>query len=354
MKCLLFEQTGNPADVLKLAERERPQPGNGEVLVRMLASPVNPSDLMFVEGAYGVDPQLPQVPGFEGVGVVESSGGGLRGRLMTGRRVAVLNRSGGNWAEFTVVPADQVIPLSGSLSVEQAATFFVNPATAWVMTQEVLQVSTGEWLLQTAAASSLGRMIIRLGKHLGFRTVNVVRRSSQVDELQRLGADQVVVFDDRSDGPEVLAERVHEATSAQPIRCAVDPVGGATGSGALQALGERGRLLVYGTLSEQPLNFSPRELMTRGAAVEGFWLGRYMQQQGLVKKLLLVRRLTKLIESGVLQTDNCYRIPLEGFPDLLSDRDGDPAAADGHDDQSELAVSRRVHGKVVLEMSATD
>ena len=143
MKCVQFETVGEPRDVLQVVERDLPAPQHGEVRVRMLASPVNPSDLMFVRGTYGVKPSLPQVPGFEGVGVVEESGGGLRGKIFRGKRVAVLNKSGGNWAAQTVVPADQVIPLSSSLSLEQAATFFVNPATVWIMTQEVLKIPSG-------------------------------------------------------------------------------------------------------------------------------------------------------------------------------------------------------------------
>lgn len=355
MKCLQFESIGDPGRVLQIADRERPVPGRGEVLVRMLASPVNPSDLMFVEGIYGVEPQLPQVPGFEGVGVVEATGGGLKGKLFRGKRVAVLNRSAGNWAEYTVVPSDQVIPLSAGLSLEQAATFFVNPATAWVMTQDVLRVPKGGWLLQTAAASSLGRMIIRLGQHQGFHTINVVRRESQRDELRRLGADKVLVFDDRQDDPAVMRQQVLAATDGVGVRYAVDPVGGATASAVITSLAEGGTLLVYGTLSQQPLEFSPRELMTRGATVEGFWLGRHMQQLNLVKKLLLVRRLTTLIRSGVLSTENCYRVPLERFHEVLDGSSaGRGTAGDDSERLDELAVSRHLHGKVILEMNRSD
>ena len=127
MKCVQFKSTGEPRQVLKCVERDAPSPKHGEVLVRMLASPVNPSDLMFVRGVYGVEPHLPQSPGFEGVGIVEASGGGLRGKLFRSKRVAVLNRAGGNWSEYAVVPAAQVIPLSSRLSMEQAAHVFRKP-----------------------------------------------------------------------------------------------------------------------------------------------------------------------------------------------------------------------------------
>ena len=312
MKAVRFEVSGNPDQVLQTAEIEKPKPGPGEVLVRMLAAPVNPSDLMFVRGQYTVAAQCPATPGFEGVGIVEESGGGLRGRLFRGRRVVVLNRRGGNWAEYAVVPADQVIPVSRSLSLEQAATFFVNPATAWVMTREVLQVPRGAWLLQTAAGSALGRMIIRLGRHCGFRTLNVVRREAQAAELRELGADHVEVFDGSESDAEHFRRHVADVVGPSGLTYSVDAVGGSTGSAVIQSLGAGGRMLAFGTLSGQPLQFSPRTLMTVGSQVQGFWLGNFMLQQGLLFKLGLVRRLTHLIQSGVLSSEiaTSYRLDL--------------------------------------------
>lgn len=302
MKCVQFESTGEPPQVLTCIERDRPSPEHGEVLVRMLTSPVNPSDLMFVRGVYGVKPQLPQSPGFEGVGIVEASGGGLRGKLFRGKRVAVLNRAGGNWSEYAVVPAAQVIPVSNQLSVEQAATFFVNPATAWIMTQEVLKVSRGEWLLQTASGSSLGTMVARLGHSLGFKTLNIVRDEASVAGLKAAGATEVVVFDPAKDSADRLLSAIHAIVGGHGVRYAIDPVGGATGSAVIRALGHKGRMLIFGTLSEQPLQYSPRTLMTRQASVEGFWLGNFMNDRNLLFKLKLVQRITRLILDGALST----------------------------------------------------
>lgn len=309
MNVLQFSAPGEPAEVLQLTSRSVPQPGPGEVRVRMLASPVNPSDLMFIRGRYTIPPVCPAVPGFEGVGVVESSGGGWRGRLFNGRRVIVLSRNGGNWSEYNIVPDQQIIPVSSRLSDEQAACFFVNPATAWVMTREVLRVPQGAWLLQTAAGSSLGRMIIRLGKRTGFRTINVVRREAQAAELRQLGADQVLVCgsDDAAAG---LSDQIRRITGSDGLLFAVDAVGGSTGSAVIQSLGRGGRMLAFGTLSGQPLQFSPRTLMTVGSSVEGFWLGNFLQQRGLLFRLGLVRRLTSLIESGVLGTEIAGTWPL--------------------------------------------
>lgn len=295
MRAVVFEQFGEPKDVLKVQEVAEPVPRRGEVLVRMLMSPVNPSDLMTVRGIYGKLPTLPATPGFEGVGVVEASGGGLLGNYLVGKRVAVLNGETGNWKEKTTIPAKQAVPVSQPIPVEQAASFFVNPATAYVMTRRVLQVPKGEWLLQTAAGSALGKMVIRLGRQFGFRTLNIVRRQEQAEELLADGADAAI-----APPVEELADRVHEITGGLGVRYAIDPVGGATGSAVVRCLGNRGRLLVYGTLSNEPLSFSSRELMTRSASVEGFWLARYMLSLGLVQKLRLIRKIDHLIREGIL------------------------------------------------------
>lgn len=310
MKSVVFDSCGEPASVLRVDERDVAEPGDGEVQVRMLASPVNPSDLLFVRGEYTLQARLPATPGFEGVGIVESVGSGLRPRIMLGKRVAVLSRFGGNWAERNVVPATQVIPLSRHLTTEQAATFFVNPATAFIMTRLVLQVPAGDWLLQTAAGSVLGKMIVRLGKRFGFKTLCVVRRETQVEELQKEGATKTIVFDAAKDDPEKLIETVRNATG-EGVRFAVDPVAGDVASTVMRCLAKDGRMLVYGSLSGQPIQFSPRDLMTPGASVDGFWLGNFMEKQPLLKKLSLVRTITRLIGQGTLASEIESSFPLD-------------------------------------------
>jgi NADPH:quinone reductase len=312
MQAVVFERFGEPGEVLGVRDVPVPEPKPGEVRVRMLAAPINPSDLMVVRGTYSKLPSLPATPGFEGVGIVEAANAGLFGRFLMGKRVAVLNSSSGSWAEYAVLNARQAIPLSKQLSVEQAAMFFVNPATAFILTRKVLAVPAGEWLLQTAAGSALGRMIIRLGRRCGFRTIHVVRRASQVDELKSLGADEVLV-----EGNGDFSEQVRRITGGKGVRFAVDPVGGTTGSAIVRELARDGRLILFGTLSGQPLSFSPRDLMTPGAAIEGFWLGNWMARQTILSKLKLVRELTALILDGTLASDVGESLSLDRIQDAI-------------------------------------
>ena len=299
MKKLSIASFGKPYDVLSVIESPDPQPKLGEVCVRMRVTPINPSDLMTIRGTYGKKPPLPFTPGYEGVGVVEASGGGLLAKMLVGKRVAVGCRDGGGWAERVVLPFKQVVPLNARIPDEQAAMFFVNPITAFVLTHRALSIPAGEWLLQTAANSALGRMVIRLGQRNGFKTCNIVRREAHVAELKKLGADEVLVFDPQN-GADSLTERVRAVCGSDGVKFAIDPVGGAVGSAVIGCLGLGARMIVFGTLSDDPLKFSSRELMTIRGRLEGFWLPRYMEQLGLLGKLKLIRTVGKLVADGTL------------------------------------------------------
>lgn len=317
MRAAQFDRFGEPAEVLSLKDVPAPELQPGTVRIRMLASPINPSDLMTVRGIYGKKPPLPAIPGYEGVGIVEEAQAGLFGKYLLGKRVAVLNSAGGNWADQVILPAKQAVPLDARLTVEQAATFFVNPAAAFILTQRLLAVPRGHWLLQSAAGSALGKMVIRLGKKFGFHTINVVRRPDQADELKSLGAEAVIVFDGDRDDPAQFKERVLSVSGSSGVKFAIDPVGGKTASAMVSCLGPNGRLLLYGTLSSQPLAFSPRELMTVGARVEGFWLSNFMNSLGLLGKLGLIRTISSLIREGVLTSDVGETFPLEQIADAV-------------------------------------
>lgn len=314
MKAIVFERFGEPREVLQVRDVPAPEPSSGEVRVRMTMSPINPSDLMTVRGQYGRLPTLPATPGFEGVGVVDAVGSGwlakLRG-LKPGRRVAVLNGKGGNWQELVVLPAKQAVPVPDDLPDEQVAAFFVNPATALVMTQRVLQVSRGGWLLQTAAGSALGRMVIRLGKHVGFRTINIVRRLELAAELKQLGADAVIA------GAEDIPARVREITGGAMVPYALDCVGGPGVMAVLQSLAPQGRLLVYGTLSNEPIPLDPRALIGGQKATEGFLLSEWILQQGVFRVLGLFRQIITLMRAGVLTTPVAATYTLDQLPQAI-------------------------------------
>jgi NADPH:quinone reductase-like Zn-dependent oxidoreductase len=330
MKAAVFDRFGEPSEVLTIREVPTPEPGPGEVRVKMIASPINPSDLLVTRGLYGVLPKLPATPGFEGVGIVDKAGPGILGRFVLGKRVAAINSKGGNWAEYAIIPAKQARPIADDLSDEQAATFFVNPATVLAMVRHVLAVPKGAWLLQSAAGSTLGRMIIKLGRHDGFKTLNVVRRKEAIDELKALGGDAVI---SSSEGP--IEDQVKRITGGEGVHYALDPVGGETGTGVFRSLAPDGKLLLYGTLSGEPIQVDPRLVISGKRVIQGFWLGHWMREQSILKALGLFREITRLIREGVLESELGTQFPLDQIGAAVSQAD---------------SVGR--HGKVILRVNS--
>lgn len=298
MKAIVFDRFGEPTDVLRVTDVPTPEPGPGEVRVRMIASPINPSDLLVVRGLYGVLPTPPATPGFEGVGIVDKVGSGLLGKLVKGKRVTVINSAGGNWAEYAVIPAKQARPVASDIADDQVASFFVNPATVLAMIRHVLAVPKGEWLLQSAAGSALGKMIIRYCKNEGIRTINVVRRREAMAELKSLGGDAVI---SSADGP--VDEQVRALTGGKGVHYALDPVGGDTGTEVFNSLADDAKMLVYGTLSGEPIRIDSRRMIAGKRIVEGFWLGHWMRGRSIPASLLLFREIAAQIRTNVLSTE---------------------------------------------------
>jgi NADPH:quinone reductase-like Zn-dependent oxidoreductase len=270
MQSVRFYEFGNPADVLRVEDLQQPEPGANQVLVRLRARSINPSDLLTVRGLYGALPKLPATPGLEGMGEVAATGDGVS-NLRMGQRVIPLGVQG-TWQEYILAPAAQLIPVPEGVSDQTAAQFVVNPLTAWIMSVEELSLQPGEWLLQTAAGSTLGRIVLQIARLRGFKTLNVVRRREQVEELKSLGADECICTAD-----EDIVERVKEITGKAGLTKAIDSVGGETGAAVMRALGRGGVMLVYGALSMEPMPIDVGRMIFTTTTLRGFWLGEWLR-----------------------------------------------------------------------------
>jgi NADPH:quinone reductase-like Zn-dependent oxidoreductase len=264
--------------------------------------------LLYVRGLYaGVQAHFPAPAGFEGVGIVDALGPGAKD-LARGQRVSVVNGQGGNWAEYTLVSARDLIPVADDVPDEQAASFVINPASAILMLHHVLAVPRGEWLLQSAAGSQIGRMLIRLAKRAGIKTINIVRRREAVAGLRQLGADAVIVS---TDGP--IDEQVRDIAGPDGVRYAIDPVAGETGTQLFKALHEEGRMLVYGSLTGEPIRVGddPRYILAGRRVLEVFWLGYWLPRLETEARRQLMDAIAGLVRDGILETSPGRRYSLD-------------------------------------------
>lgn len=262
-RALRFHATGDPLDALRLEEVVSPEPGPGEVRLRMRARPINPSDLLQVQGVYGRKPTLPATAGLEGLGVVEAVGDGVDGWTL-GQRALPMGAQG-TWADALITPASNLFAVPDALPDEQACQAVVNPLTAWLMAEQ-LGLGPGQWLIQSAAASAVGHCLIQLAKLRGFKVLCLVRREDAIPELLAAGA-HAALCTTHADWPQLAAKLLPEGAHA-----AVDAVGGALGGEMVKLLRPGGTMLVYGALSMEPLQLPGGQLIFRTATVRGFWL----------------------------------------------------------------------------------
>ena len=269
MKVIQFNAYGPPDQVCECVEVDDVgAPGDGEVVVEIMASVINPADLLMIEGRYpGPDP-VAQL-GIEGAGRIAAVGAGVEG-LAAGDKVISLERA--NWAERIRVPAGRVIKVPEDLSFNDAAMLKANPPSAHLMLSEYETLEPGDWVIQNAANSGVGRHVIRLAREHGIKTVNVVRREQLIDELTGIGADVTLV-----DGDD-LAERVRAQTGDDAaIRLAIDAVGGSACLRLADCLSDGGTVVNYGYLSGEPCMIHPSHTIEHGITLTGFWLVGFFQ-----------------------------------------------------------------------------
>lgn len=281
MKALeLHSYDGSAA--LTLASRPTPRPGVGEVLVRMAAAPINPSDLMFLRGLYGVRRELPAVPGFEGSGLVVAAGKGVYARSLVGRRVACGATGGaGTWAEYMVTAATACIPLLPHISYMGGATLIVNPLSALAML-DIARRGGHRAIVHTAAASALGQMLARLSHTRGPLIIHIVRRAAQAEMLRDLGMAYVL----NSSAPD-FDDRLATCCAELGATLAFDAVAGEMTGRLARAMPPGSNVLVYGALSEDLCRVNPYDHVFRRQRIGGFWLTDWLARQSFLKLALL-------------------------------------------------------------------
>lgn len=304
---LIFQQTGKPGDVLELAAFAPQAPVAGEVLVRLLAAPINPADLNTIEGTYGVKPALPAVPGIEGCGVVMASGAV---GFQPGERVMFLRRAA-TWASHTTVLADSLFKLPPAIDPLQAAMLKVNPATAWRLLHGFETLDRGDWIVQNLGNSAVGRCVIQLARDLGIRTISFVRRAEVAAELRALGADEV--FTDDEDG--LLAAKA--ALGGANAALAFNAVGGDSALRLMKLLRESGTHITYGAMGRKPLTLPNGLVIFRDLRVRGLWVTRWVENAPPAEVAAVYQNLAGRVAAGSLVQPVDGTFPLADFQAAL-------------------------------------
>ncbi len=234
---------------MKMIEKPFPEPQPGEVLVKMDASPINPSDIAFLRGMYNVNKSLPAVPGFEGTGIIIKTGDETSENLI-GRRVSFFTQDEGDgaWCEYLTLKKGNYIFVNDELSLEQAACLFINPFTAYAMFDEALKSGT-KAIIQTAANGQVGRIIRFFARENGIKVINLVRKIEHVEAIKSEGEPFVLNLNDEN-----FYENLKNLNNDLKATTAIDAVGGEITGKLLNVMPDGSQVILYGGLSGAPVS----------------------------------------------------------------------------------------------------
>jgi NADPH2:quinone reductase len=289
MKAVGLEKPGGP---LVIRERVIQDPGPDEVLIKIAAAPVNPSDIAIIKKAAENHDLTTFIPGLEGSGTVVAAGKGLLPHLWLGKRVACSSAysTSGTWAEYMLTTAGMCFPLSKKVSDEQGSMSLVNPLTALAFF-EIVKRDKHKAIISNAAASALGRMIELLGKKNGIPVINIVRNQKQVDMLKGLNSKHVLDCSDSS-----FLEKLADLAKNLNSTILFDPVCSSQLRSIIEALPHNSHVVIYGNLTgEEEIMVNPMSLIYANVKISGFYLGYQAKQNGLIKNSLNIMRVSQLM-----------------------------------------------------------
>ncbi|HEX2104187.1 MAG TPA: NADPH:quinone oxidoreductase family protein [Solirubrobacteraceae bacterium] len=271
MRAIQITEFGGP-EVLQLVDLPRPEPKEGEVLIRVTRAGMNFADTHTRENTYLAKAELPLIPGGEVAGVRED----------TGERVVALLAGSGGYAEYAVAPEASVVPIPGGLAEEAALAMLVQGTTAWHLYRTAAKLAEGESVVVHAAAGGTGSLCVQLGKSFGAGRVIA---TASTDDKRRLaldlGADAAV-----DSAPDGMAERLIEANGGERVDVVLEMAGGRVFEESRKALAPFGRLVTYGIASREQNEVRTGSLMRRSQGVVGFWLAHLFGRPGMFEQAL--------------------------------------------------------------------
>jgi len=300
---------------LELREVNVPAPAQGQVLVKVGLGGINPSDLHFIKGEYGLPRVKGVAAGFEGMGTVVAAGPGAE--RLTGKRAGFVAHASGSWAQYALADVSSCVPVLDEVRDEDAAALFVNPLTAIAMFEE-MKTSEAKAFIMTAAASQLCKLIAGLARDEGYDAIAIVRREEHVGMLKGLGASHVLNSADTQFG-----ERLQAVLKDAKPRVLLDAVADQMSSEIFFEMGSRARWIIYGKLSaEPPVLTQPGQFIFMDKKIEGFWLTKWLRTAPREIVFAAGAKVQQRFASGAWKTDVAAIVPMaeafEKLPKILS------------------------------------
>jgi len=262
MRAVQLTEFGGP-EVLEVREVEVPEPGEGEVLIRVSRAGINFADTHQRENSYLARFELPLIPGGEVAGVVERGAGDLA----EGTRVVAMLRTGG-YAEYAVAPTATTFPIPDGVEDGTALALLIQGLTAWHLYRTSAKLQKGESVVVVSGAGGVGSLAVQLAKPFGAGRVIATASSEEKRQLTlELGADAAV-----DPASEDLTQALIDANEGRQVDVVLEMAGGATFDGCLKALAPFGRIVAYGIASREPNEVATGALMRKSRSVVGFWL----------------------------------------------------------------------------------
>ena len=290
---------------MEIAEPDDPKPS--EMLIRVEYAPINDSDLLVASGLYAVQPKLPSVIGNEGAGKVLAVGDGVQ-NVKVGDRV-VIPHGVFSWAEKVLAPAEEATVLPPEIDPQQAAMLSINPPAAALLLEEFVSLKPGDWIVQNAANSGVGRAVIVFAKQKGLRSINIVRRPELIPDLKEIGADIVLPA-----GPDTAA-KANRATGGAPVRLALDGVGGDATGTLLDVVGWEAKIVCYAAPTRELIKVNPLGLVAKRASIHPFFMYYPEHLPSIPEK---IRTAAALVASHQLRASIAAVYPARRFEQALA------------------------------------
>jgi NADPH:quinone reductase-like Zn-dependent oxidoreductase len=307
MKAIQLKAYGQPTENVDVVEiNDIGIISNDEVVIEVLYSPVNPSDLLLMRGTYPRQPKLPSVIGQEGVGRVASVGVSVT--TVKPGDIVTIPFGTFAWSEKIVAKAAGLVVLPPNVDLQQAAMLSINPPTAVLLLKEFVSLNSGDWVVLNAANASVSHAIIAVAKSKGLKTLGIVRRKEAVDIALKAGADVVLVDDDN------VVSEAKKATNNVAIKLGLDAVGGKATNTIAEILGNEGYLVCYAMMSREPINVSQIGLIFRKIQIHGF----FMYLPNYIPKLKnAILQSVQLLEQGKLNVPIAEVYPPERVKEAI-------------------------------------